>query len=54
MQAALPYSQRALSDIMPGQPVQRREIRGPADIHEPYIDPQGGVELGTQGSSRSP
>jgi hypothetical protein len=31
VQSAFPDGQRGLADIMPGQPAQYREVRGPAD-----------------------
>jgi hypothetical protein len=45
VQPAFPDGQRALADIVPGLPAQHREVLGPADVHEPYVDQQGRIKI---------
>ncbi len=54
VQPAFPDGQCPLADIVPGQPAQRREVREPADVDEPHVEPQGGIELAAHGPGRSP
>jgi len=42
VQPALPDGQRALADIVPGQPAQHRDVLEPANVHQPQVDPQVG------------
>jgi len=54
VQSAFPDGQCPLADIVPGQPAQRREVREPADVDEPHVEPQAGIELAAHAPGRSP
>ena len=54
VQSAFPDGQRPLADIVPGQPAQLREVLEPADVDQPHVDSQGGIELAAHGPGRSP
>ena len=54
MQSAFADGQRALADIVPGQPAQHPEVLGSADVHEPQVDHQAGIKLAAGVTLRAP